>query len=67
MNLLEKYQNRLARANNEYKARTGRQLTEAKKLFTARTMENTAAFMNNRLHEALDNSVGVQSADLGAN
>lgn len=66
--LLEKYTNRLTRANNEYKARTGRQLTESKKMLTAAVLENTAKFMNfrmNRMTEALDNSMGVQTSDVG--
>ena len=66
--LLEKYTNRLTRANNEYKARTGRQLTESKKMLTAAVLENTAKFMNfrmNRMTEALDNSMGVQTSDIG--
>lgn len=66
--LVEKYQNRLTRANNEYRARTGRPLTESKKMLTAQVLENAAQFMNYKmkLHEALDNSVGVQTADIGA-
>jgi len=66
--LLEKYQNRLTRANNEYKSRTGRQLTESKKMMTAAILENTAAFLNfkaRQMNEALDNSVGVQTTDIG--
>lgn len=66
--LVEKYTNRLTRANNEYKARTGRQLTEGKKILTAAVLENTAKFMNfrmNRMTEALDNSMGVQTSDVG--
>ena len=66
---MEKYQNRLTRANNQYKARTGRQLTESKKMMTAAILENTASFLNfkaRQLNEALDNSVGVQTTDIGS-
>lgn len=67
--LVEKYTNRLTRSNNEYQARTGRNLTESKKILTAALLENTAKFMNfrmGRMTEALDNSVGVQTSDIGA-
>ncbi len=66
---MEKYQNRLTRANNQYKARTGRQLTESKKMMTAAILENTASFLNfkaRQLNEALDNSIGTQSTDVAS-
>ena len=70
ISLVERWSRRLGAADNEFKSRTGRSLTESKKMMTAKVLENTAKFMNfrangSRLGEALDNSIGVQTADIG--
>lgn len=60
--LLEKYKTRLAVADKVYQSNhSGSKLTEAKKLITAKCIDNVSKFMN----EAFDNSTGTQRADLG--
>lgn len=62
MTLLEKYAPRLNMADRKYKEITGNNLSESKKLVTAVCLEN----VSRRLTEALDNSVGTQTRDIGA-
>lgn len=68
ISLTERWNRRLNSADNEYKSRTGRTLTESKKLMTAQLLENVQKYMNfyasGRINEALDNSIGTQTADL---
>lgn len=63
MTLLETYSKRLAVAEKAYaKASGGQQLSEHKKLITARCLDNITKFLS----EAFDNSVGTQRSDMGA-
>lgn len=62
MTLLEKYSKRLTVAESVYKqSNSGAELSQEKKLFVARMLENT----NNFLNEQFNNSVGTQRADMG--
>ena len=69
ISITERWNRRLASSDNEYKARTGRTLTESKKIMTAQLLENAQKYMNfyatGRINEALDNSIGTQTADIG--
>ena len=59
--LFESYKNRLAVANTVYsRAHNGENMSNHKKLVTAKNLENINRFMN----EAFDNSVGTQRADM---
>ena len=61
-NLLEAYKDRLAISEKVYaKAHNGDSMSKAKKLATAKCLENINKFMN----EAFDNTVGTQRSDLG--
>ena len=61
-NLLEAYKDRLAVSEKVYaKAHMGESMSNAKKLATAKCLENISKFMN----EAFENSVGTQRSDLG--
>lgn len=61
-NLLEAYKDRLAISEKVYaKAHAGDSMSKAKKLATAKCLENINKFMN----EAFDNTVGTQRSDLG--
>lgn len=68
ISLTERWNRRLTSSDNEYKARTGRTLTESKKIMTAQLLENAQKYMNfyatGRINEALDNSIGTQTADI---
>lgn len=60
--LFEAYKNRLAVANTVYaKAHAGESMSNARKLTTAKVLENTNRFLN----EAFENSVGTQRGDMG--
>lgn len=60
--LLEQYKSRLAVAEKVYaQAHNGQRLSEAKKLATAKCLDNVNKFIN----EAFNNSVGTQRSDLG--
>ena len=60
--LFEAYKNRLAVANTVYaKAHAGESMSNARKLTTAKVLENTNRFLN----EAFENSAGTQRADMG--
>lgn len=62
MDLLEAYKQRLDVAERVYaKAHLNESMPKAKKLATAKCLENINKFMN----EAFDNSVGTQRSDLG--
>lgn len=62
MNLLEAYKDRLAISEKVYaQAHAGDSMTKAKKLATAKCLENINKFMN----EAFNNTVGTQRSDLG--
>lgn len=69
ISLTERWNRRLTSADSEYKSRTGRTLNESKKLMTAQLLENAQKYMNfyasGRINEALDNSIGTQTADIG--
>ena len=61
-NLLEAYAKRLAISEQVYaKAHMNESMSKAKKLATAKCLENINRFMN----EAFSNSVGTQRADVG--
>jgi hypothetical protein len=63
MNLLEAYKGRLAISEQVYaRSHGGSALDNARKLATAKCLENTNKFIN----EAFANSVGTQRSDLGA-
>lgn len=68
ISLTERWNRRLSSVDNDYRARTGRTLTESKKIMTAQLLENAQKYMNfyatGRINEALDNSIGVQTADV---
>ena len=60
--LFEAYKNRLAVANTVYaKAHNGENLSNHKKLVTAKVLENT----NRMLNEAFENSTGTNMRDMG--
>ena len=60
--LFEAYKNRLAVANTVYaKAHNGENLSNHKKLVTAKVLENT----NRMLNEAFENSTGTQMTNMG--
>lgn len=68
VSLTERWNRRLSTANSEYQSRTGKTLSEFKKYMTAQLLENAQKYMNyyasGRINEALDNSIGTQTADL---
>ena len=60
--LFEAYKNRLTVANTVYaKAHGGENMSNHRKLVTAKVLENTNRFLN----EAFNNSVGTQATDMG--
>lgn len=62
MNLLETYKARLAVSEKVYaKAHLNESMSEAKKIVTARCLDNISKFLN----ESFENSTGTQRADLG--
>lgn len=65
--LYERFQNRLARADRAAMTRTGAKLDESKKLMTAKVFKNVSEWIDTRakLNEALDNSIGTQTRDIG--
>lgn len=65
--LLERYQNRLARADRASVKRTGSRLDEGKAFFMAQILRNVSDYIDGRgrLNEALDNSIGTQTKDVG--
>ena len=65
--LLERYQNRLRRADKNSVERTGRRLDESKKYQMAQILSNVSNYVDGRikLNEALDNSIGTQTKDIG--
>ena len=61
--LLETYKNRLAVSEKAYaKSHLGESLSYAKKIATARCLDNINKFIN----ESFENSTGTQRSDLGA-
>lgn len=61
-----KYTDRIRLAEKLYAKRNGgAQLSTEKKFILANTLKNQASFFNSKLNEAFDNSVSLQTSDVG--
>ena len=62
-----KYTDRIRLAEKLYAKRNGgAQLSTEKKFILANTLKNQASFFNSKLNEAFDNSVSLQTSDVGS-